>query len=173
MSWSIELDDTVVHTATGINISYNFATANKIYTVSATGESESSTQLESIEISTVTNPGVCNSNKGGYIRHSREGTLNHNKISVGMLAGSNSRSINKFADYAITDGQEMTGTTSLGDTRDALITSNIVQNTSGISDDSNGLRFSEFFDLQAISGEVVFIGETPDRYGYYNSHSKL
>lgn len=168
LDWTISEGGSSLSTANGTTITFDFPTAERIYTVEATGQSDNATVTSSITISTVSNPGLCNVTRAGYIRTEREPGNLGTGISVGDKVGSNTRSINLFTNY-ITKSTSVGDQASLRTTAATLTASGIVQNTAGLIDMSNGIRFSEFFDLQAISGEVIMIGETSNRYGYFTT----
>lgn len=157
-------------------MTYTFGQAGTSYTVKARGEGFNGTAEDSITISTVTNPGLCDQAQPGYIRNDRVQSLG-NKISIGDLAGNASRSINQFADYVQGGGAGNTKVakgapnSKLGTRRNTIVNSGKAQGIAALADDNvgGGLRFSEFFDAQSISGEVSFTGETPDRYGYFTT----
>ena len=158
------------------SVTYTFGQAGVSYTVKARGTSNSGEAEDSLTISTVTNPGLCDQSQPGYIRNDRVQSLG-NKISIGDKAGNPSRSINQFTDYVKGGGAGNTqipkaeSNSRLGSRRDDIVNSGKAQGIAALADDNigGGLRFSEFFDAQSISGEVAFTGERPDRYGYFTT----
>ena len=93
VDWEITEGSNSLATNNGTTITFNFPTAERIYTVQATGTSDQATVNSSITISTVSNPGLCNVARAGYIRTEREPGNVGTGISVGDKVGSNTRSI--------------------------------------------------------------------------------